>query len=233
MKINTLFLLLLLVLPFTVSSQVDNLGDLFQQAGEEFNEENALGSQPENNRSQNQNNAPSPEDRARMDQWKEMFEAMTADMSEAMKYFNTPGTKCVFAMVIYLDMLLKLDATVQATDDLDCQNKYDGYGLLAMAWTMSTTIINCPEGIYKMSWEDRSKVYNDLKPVLRNENNSQVLKSWIIKWQSITLDMYPQYSAGYDGASTLFDLSEVFNPFMVLEQLLLIQKEMEALPCGD
>ena len=43
MKINTLFLLLLIVLPFTVSSQIDNLGDLFQQAGIEFGQKNALG----------------------------------------------------------------------------------------------------------------------------------------------------------------------------------------------
>lgn len=229
MKINSLLFLLLMILPFTAPAQ-EGLGDLFKQVGEDFGKENALGSQPENNRSQNQNNAPSPEDRARMDQWKEMFEAMTADMSEAMKYFNTPETKCVFAMVIYLDAYMDLLDTIEATDDLDCHIKYDAYGLQAMAIATSTTIINCPESLYKLNQQEKDILGDDLLIIHNAENESQALKLWFRKYVRVV------HYWGFGGETmneVIEDLVRFFTPIYVIKELMLIRQRMEALPCGD
>lgn len=224
MKINSLLFLFLMILPLGVLAQ-EGLGDLFKQAGADFGKENALGSQPENNNPQNQNNSPSPAEQEQIDRWKEMFERAMANVREASQYFNTPELKCIFTMVIYTDSYIDLVELIEATeDDLECQLKYDLYGMQAMAIATSTTMINCPEGLYKMNEQERAIVYEDLIALRNMENKPAVLRAWLEKYERVV-----NPNGDYDEIEAL---CAPFTPNFVIKELMLIRQRMEALGCG-
>ncbi|PKA83967.1 hypothetical protein ATE92_2136 [Ulvibacter sp. MAR_2010_11] len=232
MKIHKLFFVLIMLFPFVVSAQLEGLGEVFKQAGEDMKEKRR--NTPESDANpQEQNVTLSPQEEQNAADWKEKYEDNLDELKEGTKYFNTKELSCIFLMVIYLDSYFDLvDMTEEAQN---CKAKYDLFGMQTMAIATSTTFLYCPEGLYNMGLGPLSDIYRrDLEPIIRNENNDPFVAKWVAKLvrvSGLSVEALLDWRDSYPG-DTILEMTSYWMPGYILPTLLGIQQRMEALGCG-
>lgn len=233
MKAKILFLLLFMCLGiYSVNAQVDMMKSAEETArrldemdGKSTPERRANGENssryeyPDNNRTQEEN------DELR-EQWDEMFGGEMAAFKEGMDKFDTPETKCLFIMVIYLDTYLDIVQSTNNTDDIG--TKCDGFALQSMAIAAATSIMYCPESLVNKTEEEQERIWNeDLMPIMANEDNSQLIINWKAKYKRLT-GMDPRV-----GRENTAGLASFFHPTNIIAKLFTIQQNMESLGCSE
>lgn len=230
MKTYKVFVVLILLLPFIVSSQIENLGDMLKEAAKEMGEVHGE-NRPAGDNAQNQNAPRSESDNQRMQEWEEFLDENMSAIKDGLDHFNTKETACIFMMVVYLDSYFKLVHKTEATSD--CETKYDLYGMQTMAIAGSTTIMYCPENLWNMTIDEREAVYeDDLVPILRNEDNDPFVTEWKEKLRRVTRTNVPEPEQSPYGGDLIAKLCHFFSPGYILPALLSINQKMEALGCG-
>lgn len=225
MKIRMICFVLLIVAPVVVLAQGDDLLDAFKKGAEQYNES-------EGDKTQNEANELSEADKEKQANWKKMFDENVESLKKGFDKFDIKETSCIFLMVVYLDSYFKLVDLVAATDD--CRSKYDLYGMMAMAITMSTTIMYCPESLYNMSIDEREEVYrNDLVPILQNADGDSFVEAWIQKFEKVTSKDVNRLDKERFGGDMIYKICLFFSPDYIVSALLTINQQMEALGCGD
>jgi len=159
-------------------------------------------------------------------QWDRLIGLRMAKFKESMDYFDTPETRCLFIMVIYLDTYMDIVETTYEAND--CKTKSDGYAMQALAIGAVNTIIYCPESLANKTVDEKNHIWHeDLKPILENEDNRNSIYEWEEKLKRVV---------GTDGDilnNRIDALTAFFHPNNIIAKLLNIQQNLEELNCPD
>ena len=237
MKVKSLFLLVFVCLgSYSVNAQVDKMKSAEETArrldeldGKSTPQRRANGENssryeyPDNNRTTEENDAI-------REQWEYLFEAQMAYFKDGMDKFNTPELRCIFIMVIYIDLYESVVKSTNETSEIEA--KCDGYALQLMALTASTSIMYCPESFLNLIPLEQHRIYHeDLVPILENVDDNKLVADWLKKFEKITGPVFP---VGHLDGGVLPELFErYFKPEYFINQLLFIQRHMQALDCPE